>query len=120
MPRGRGRGAQAGGGESVGKVKSGPAAVSAPLQWKIIGVLMRDNPALRVDFATIYADAIIDYLAASENIRDNGSVVLHPRTGAPIDNPYLRVRVSAIAQMAAAKGVRVVIGAWDCARGGGA
>ena len=104
----------------MGKVKSGPASVSAPLQWKIIGVLMRDNPALRVDFATIYADAIIDYLAASENIRDNGSVVLHPRTGAPIDNPYLRVRVSAIAQMAAAKGVRVVIGAWDCARGGGA
>ena len=104
----------------MGKVKSGPAAVSSPLQWKIIGVLMRDNPALRVDFATIYADAIIDYLAASENIRENGSVVLHPRTGAPIDNPYLRVRVSAIAQMAAAKGVRVVIGAWDCARGGGA
>ena len=104
----------------MGKVKNAPAAVSSPLQWKIIGVLMRDNPALRVDFATIYADAIIDYLAASENIRENGSVVLHPRTGAPIDNPYLRVRVSAIAQMAAAKGVRVVIGAWDCARGGGA
>lgn len=103
----------------MGKVKSAPALVAPKLQTRIVAVLIRDNPALRVDFATIYADAIIDYLAASENIRDNGSVVLHPRTGAPIDNPYLRVRVSAIAQMAAAKGVRVVIGAWDCARGGG-
>jgi hypothetical protein len=104
----------------MGKVKNAPAPIALPLQARIVAVLIRDNPALRVDFATIYADAIIDYLAASENIRDNWSVVLHPRTGAPIDNPYLRVRVSAIAQMAAAKGVRVVIGAWDCARGGGA
>jgi hypothetical protein len=104
----------------MGKVKNAPAPIAPKLQAQIVAVLIRDNPALRVDFATIYADAIIDYLAASENIRDNGSVVLHPRTGAPIDNPYLRVRVSAIAQMAAAKGVRVVIGAWDCARGGGA
>jgi phage terminase small subunit len=104
----------------MGKIKSAPAPIALSLQARIVAVLIRDNPALRVDFATIYADAIIDYLAASENIRDNGSVVLHPRTGAPIDNPYLRVRVSAIAQMAAAKGVRVVIGAWDCARGGGA
>ena len=104
----------------MGKVKSGPAPIAPSFQARIVAVLIRDNPALRVDFATIYADAIIDYLAASENIRDNGSVVLHPRTGAPIDNPYLRVRVSAISQMAAAKGVRVVIGAWDCARGGGA
>ena len=104
----------------MGKVKNAPAPIALPLQAQIVAVLIRDNPALRVDFATIYADAIIDYLAASEHIRDNGSVVLHPRTGAPIDNPYLRVRVSAIAQMAAAKGVRVVIGAWDCARGGGA
>lgn len=104
----------------MGKVKNAPAPIAPKLQTRIVAVLIRDNPALRVDFATIYADAIIDYLAASENIRENGSVVLHPRTGAPIDNPYLRVRVSAIAQMAAAKGVRVVIGAWDCARGGGA
>jgi hypothetical protein len=104
----------------MGKVKNAPAPIAPKLQARIVAVLIRDNPALRVDFATIYADAIIDYLAASENIRENGSVVLHPRTGAPIDNPYLRVRVSAIAQMAAAKGVRVVIGAWDCARGGGA
>ena len=104
----------------MGTVKNAPAPIVLSLQARIVAVLIRDNPALRVDFATIYADAIIDYLAASENIRENGSVVLHPRTGAPIDNPYLRVRVSAIAQMAAAKGVRVVIGAWDCARGGGA
>ena len=104
----------------MGKVKNAPAPIVLSLQARIVAVLIRDNPALRVDFATIYADAIIDYLAASENIRENGSVVLHPRTCAPIDNPYLRVRVSAIAQMAAAKGVRVVIGAWDCARGGGA
>lgn len=85
------------------------------MRAQLIDILTCENPALRVDYATIYADALIDYLSATENIREHGSVVLHPRTGAPVDNPYLKVRAASISQMSACKGVRVVIQAWEYA-----
>jgi len=39
-----------------------------------------------------YADAFLLYLEAEENIRRNGAITAHPRTGAPLENPYLQVR----------------------------
>jgi hypothetical protein len=39
----------------------------------------------------MYADAFGEYQTA-QNINENGTVVMHPRTGSPIDNPYLRIR----------------------------
>lgn len=47
----------------------------------------------------MYADAYMDYQEAVENIRENGNIVFHPRTGAPIDNPYAAVKKRAIDQM---------------------
>jgi phage terminase small subunit len=47
----------------------------------------------------LYADAYIEYAEAMENIRRNGAVCASPRTGAPIENPYLRVRDKALAQL---------------------
>jgi phage terminase small subunit len=47
----------------------------------------------------IYADAYIEYQEASENIREYGSLVSHPRTGSPIDNPFLKVRDRASATL---------------------
>jgi len=32
------------------------------------------------------------YAEATANITTNGSIVLHPRTGAPIENPYLKIQ----------------------------
>jgi phage terminase small subunit len=45
-----------------------------------------------IDLATVYANAFAEYQEAMENIRSTGAVVANPRTGAPIDNPFLKVR----------------------------
>ena len=34
-----------------------------------------------------------------DNIAKNGNVVAHPRTGQPIENPYIKVRVAAMGQL---------------------
>ena len=57
----------------------------------ILAELTADNShARQVDLA-IFADALKMYRAASENVQKNGAVCLHPRTNAPIENPYLKV-----------------------------
>lgn len=61
----------------------------------ILATLQRENPTAKLDRITIYADAMVEYLAAQANIQEHGTIVFHPRTGAPIDNPYLRVRNAA-------------------------
>lgn len=50
------------------------------------------NPKIRRDRLCIYADAMMLYREASENIARNGAITAHPRTGAPLENPYLKVR----------------------------
>lgn len=44
----------------------------------------------------IYADYMRSYSTATANIREHGEIVQHPRTAAPITNPYLEVRDSAV------------------------
>ena len=58
----------------------------------ILAALRSDNPKARADLLAIYADAFIEYHTAQDNISEHGSIVFHPRTGAPIENPYLAVR----------------------------
>lgn len=60
----------------------------------IVTELQFDNPKHRNIDLQIFADALINYREASRNVRVNGAVVMHPRTGAPIDNPYLRIQGS--------------------------
>lgn len=47
----------------------------------------------------IFADAKKSYNKAQENIEEYGEIVSHPKTGAPIENPYLKVRDMAAKQM---------------------
>ena len=61
--------------------------------------LTRDTPKAPRDAIEIYAGAFLEYSEASANIEKNGTIVFHPRTGAPIENPYLRVRKAAEASM---------------------
>jgi len=69
--------------------------VRAPVYGDIATELHADNPrARRVDI-DIFADALRTYHEAAANILKHGSIVAHPRTGAPIENPYLKVRDSA-------------------------
>jgi len=50
------------------------------------------NPKIAADVLGIYRDALASYVEAAENIAKNGAVTGHPKTGAPIENPYLAVR----------------------------
>ena len=58
----------------------------------IIEELAKDNPKARRVTMRIYADALRQYIEASENVGRNGSICAHPRTGTPIENPYLKVQ----------------------------
>ena len=62
---------------------------------KIIALLKSENPRGRPDDIAIYTDAFLAYREASANITKHGSIVIHPRTGAPIENPYLKVQLQA-------------------------
>lgn len=42
--------------------------------------------------ACLYTDAFLEYQEAIANIRKNGTIVAHPRTHNPIENPYLTLR----------------------------
>ena len=65
----------------------------------VIKLLRFENPdGHEHDFA-IYADSFRSYQAAAENIAKNGDIVLHPRTGQPIENPYNAIREKAAASL---------------------
>jgi hypothetical protein len=53
------------------------------------------------DRACQYADAFLEYSVAMANIDANGVIVGHPRTGSPIENPYLSVRDRALKKLQA-------------------
>lgn len=64
---------------------------------EIIESLKKTNPKAKISDIVIYADAYLEYLSAQKNISENGSIVYHPRTGSPIENPYIKVRNNASA-----------------------
>jgi phage terminase small subunit len=60
---------------------------------------------VKPDRATMYADAFMEYQEASENIAKNGVIVAHPRTGAPMQNPYVRIRDGALKKLSGMRDV---------------
>lgn len=58
----------------------------------IVAELQQDNPRARLADLQVYANALRIYREASANIEENGAICSHPRTGTPIDNPYLKVQ----------------------------
>lgn len=54
--------------------------------------LKRANPKARAADLAIYADALRIYIEAADNIKRHGAIVSHPRTGAPVENPYLQIQ----------------------------
>lgn len=53
--------------------------------------LARQNPKAKFSELQMCADALKTYAEASANVRKNGAICSHPRTGAPIENPYLKI-----------------------------
>ena len=53
----------------------------------------------KLTYASMYADVFLEYAKATENIAAFGLIVNHPRTGNPIDNPYLKIRDKALKKL---------------------
>jgi len=58
----------------------------------IAAELRKDNPRASEVALKIYADALRTYNEAAANVLANGAICSHPRTGAPLENPYLKVQ----------------------------
>lgn len=59
---------------------------------EVTAELRRLNPRVPEAKIAIAANLVADYRHASANVREHGTVSLHPRTGEPIANPYCAVR----------------------------
>lgn len=71
---------------------------------EIVAILRAANPPhVRLGEIHLYADAFLEYEAAQANIAEFGTIVFHPRTGAPIENPYCKIRDRAGAVLAKLK-----------------
>ena len=73
---------------------------------EIVDLLRRENPYSRAVDLRVFADALRTYLEAADNIRRHGAIVAHPRTGSPMENPYLRVQAQAAGVLARLKFVK--------------
>lgn len=65
----------------------------------IIAKLEEANPQAPRDRVVMYADCYLEYSEATRNIDQHGAIVANPRTGAPMENPYLKVRDKAFAKL---------------------
>jgi phage terminase small subunit len=77
----------------------------------VLKELSRDNPTKRTIDLKVFADALAVYDEAARNVREHGAIVMHPRTGTPIQNPYLKIQTqkgAVLAKMARVKSDRVL------------
>lgn len=81
-----------------------------------ISILRADNKTASEDDLNIYADSFLAYAEASINIEANGVIVAHPRTGAPMENPYLRIRTAAQASMSKIRRISKTKKLWDAVK----
>ena len=61
---------------------------------------------VRIDQANMYADTFLEYMKATRNIDEFGLIIKHPRTGNPIDNPYLEIRNGALKKLQLMKNIK--------------
>ena len=62
--------------------------------FDMLAELRADNRTVPAMTLEVFANALRIYLEASRNVREHGAVVAHPRTGAPMDNPYLKIQTA--------------------------
>lgn len=77
----------------------------------LVAELRKDNRSARTIELEVFANALQTYLEASENVARNGAICAHPRTGTPIENPYLKIQTQAgavLAKMRTIKSDRIV------------
>jgi phage terminase small subunit len=65
----------------------------------VIRILREHNPAAAAQTVEMYAALFLEYLEAASNIEKNGTIVAHPRTAAPIENPYYKIRSTTMREL---------------------
>ncbi len=88
----------------MGEVNETSLTPSALSRDDIIAALVERGA--KKDRAITYADAFLEYREASKNIEENGTIVLHPRTANPVENPYLKIRDRALKKIQSIRGVK--------------
>ena len=58
---------------------------------EVVKILRAENPTCPLGDLTMYAEVWLVLREAAANIAKNGAIVAHPRTNAPIENPYFRI-----------------------------
>lgn len=81
----------------------------------VVAILKASNPDAREDDVAMYADLFVQYQEAAANVRRNGTIVAHPRTGAPIANPYADVQVRAMNQLRKIRALDNLDALWSAA-----
>jgi len=59
---------------------------------EVVGALRMCNPYTTDAELVIYASAFLEHRAAQAHIDQNGTILKHPKTEAPFENPYLSIR----------------------------
>jgi len=78
----------------------------------ILAELQKDNLHASAIALKVFADALGVYEEASRNVAQHGAIVMHPRTGAPMENPYLKIQTAkgaVIAKMRTIEAKRVLV-----------
>lgn len=73
---------------------------------RAVAILLEHNSERARHTIEMYVSCYLSYLEAQENIERNGTIVAHPRTGAPLENPYLKVRSAAMKDMRRCSGLK--------------
>lgn len=68
-------------------------------------ILQVSSPAAPAHNVEQYLSALEVWMEADANVREHGAVAIHPRTGSPFDNPYLKIRTESWKLMQSCKGV---------------
>jgi phage terminase small subunit len=71
---------------------------------EVVAMLVKQGA--KRDRAVFYADAYLSYVEASANISEHGTIVQHPRTSNPVENPYLVIRDRALKTTRAIRGIK--------------
>lgn len=61
---------------------------------------------VRIDLANLYADTFMEYMKATRNVDEYGIIIKHPRTGNPIENPYLVIRDRALKKLQSMRSIK--------------
>ena len=83
---------------------------------RIRELILADNPAARVVDVEQYSHQAVAYVEASVSILNLGTITAHPRTAAPMENPYLKVRASSLATMNKIKRLKRLDSLWYAIR----